>query len=579
MNETQSKAGGNAPRAAVIGSGFGGLAAAIRLQSAGFQTVVFEARDKPGGRAYVYEQDGFVFDGGPTVITAPTCLEELFALSGRKLADYVELIPVSPLYRLIWSDGDRMDYVASADAMAEQIRQRNPADAEGFRRFVAYTSEVFHKGYQGLAATPFLRFVDMVRVAPQLIKLRADRSVYATVARYVQHEHVRQALSFHSLLVGGNPYDTSSIYTLIHYLERNWGVYFPRGGTGALVRALVKLFEELGGEIRLSTSVRRAELQRDGGVRHVLTTVAGARESFDLVVSNADLPETYGPLHGDLPEAEAMRGRLNRLAWSMSLFVLYFGTDRVYVTEKKEDRIFQSPLEFERVEYRVREGRRRSIKLFAMHPDLVARETEIEVVSSDANRVAVRGKCRLIPVQGTNYAEGVVHVEGRTLKSSAQITAQLKGVAGSATVKVVEHLESGVSVSFDVVDQDFGNFRARWAYPEGRPNQLLVAARHDSLSRYLGDPAKDFPGQSSPLFRALLAEIVAESVCRKALALETRERPFDFRWADMGKPEEIVDDVFAQFQQRQREFLAHAHEIMLGQEELNSVTAGTGSQK
>jgi phytoene desaturase len=330
MIESRSATGGTAPRAAVIGSGFGGLAAAIRLQSAGFHTVVFEARDKPGGRAYVYEQDGFIFDGGPTVITAPTCLEELFALSGRKLADYVELIPVSPLYRLIWSDGDRMDYVASEDAMAEQIRQRNPADAEGFRRFVAYTSEVFHKGYQGLAAEPFLRFTDMVRVAPQLIKLRADRSVYATVARFVQNEHVRQALSFHSLLVGGNPFDTSSIYTLIHYLERNWGVTFPRGGTGALVRALVKLLQELGGEIRLDTPVRRAELQRNGRARHVLTTDAGARETFDLVVSNADLSETYGPLYGDLPEAESMRGRLDRLDWSMSLFVLYFGTDRVY---------------------------------------------------------------------------------------------------------------------------------------------------------------------------------------------------------------------------------------------------------
>jgi phytoene desaturase len=330
MSDSSARQNGAGPRAAVIGSGFGGLAAAIRLQSAGIRTVIFEARDKPGGRAYVYEQEGFIFDGGPTVITAPGCLEELFSLSGRKLADYVELIPVSPLYRLIWPDGDRIEYVADTDAMAEQIRQRNPRDADGFRRFLAYTSEVFREGYEELAGTPFLRFTDMVRVAPQLIKLRADRSVYATVARFVENEHVREALSFHSLLVGGNPFDTSSIYTLIHHLERRWGVSFPRGGTGALVRGLVKLFEELGGEIRLSAPVQKVELQRGATVRHAITTDAGGHETFDLVVSNADISETYGRLYGAVPEAGAMRRRLDRTDWSMSLFVLYFGTSRVY---------------------------------------------------------------------------------------------------------------------------------------------------------------------------------------------------------------------------------------------------------
>jgi phytoene desaturase len=330
MVETRSEKGDCGPRAAVIGSGFGGLAAAIRLQSAGFRTVVFEARDKPGGRAYVYEQEGFIFDGGPTVITAPTCLEELFTLSGRKLADYIELIPVSPLYRLIWPDGDRIEYVANTDAMADQIRQRNPRDAEGFRRFLTYASEVFRQGYEDLAGAPFLRFMDMVRVAPQLMKLRADRSVYATVARFVENEHVREALSFHPLLVGGNPFDTSSIYTLIHHLERKWGVFFPRGGTGALVRALVKLFEDLGGEIRLSAPVQRVDLQRGATVRHLITTDAAGQETFDLVVSNADISETYERLYRDVPEAGAMRRRLDRVDWSMSLFVLYFGTSRVY---------------------------------------------------------------------------------------------------------------------------------------------------------------------------------------------------------------------------------------------------------
>lgn len=166
-------------RAAVVGSGFGGLAAAIRLQAAGVQSVLFEARDKPGGRAYVYQQDGFTFDAGPTVITAPQCIEELFQLTGRNMADYVEMLPVTPFYRLAWSDGDAFDYVGDSEAMLEQIRARNPADADGYLRFVDYTKKVFEKGYEELAATPFLRFFDMLKVAPDLAMLRADRSVYA----------------------------------------------------------------------------------------------------------------------------------------------------------------------------------------------------------------------------------------------------------------------------------------------------------------------------------------------------------------------------------------------------------------
>lgn len=252
-------------RAAVIGSGFGGLAVAIRMQAAGFDVTVFEARDLPGGRAYVYRDDGFTFDAGPTVITAPQCLEELFEVSGRRLSDRVEMLPVSPFYRLLWSDGDSFDYVGDSDRMVEQIRARNPADVEGYLRFVDYSRRVFDAGYTDLASAPFLRFRDMVKVAPQLLRLRADRSVYAAVSKYIENEHIRQALSFHSLLVGGNPFDTSSIYTLIHYLERKWGVYFPRGGTGALITALVGLLEDLGGEIRLSTPVRRIRLSPRGG--------------------------------------------------------------------------------------------------------------------------------------------------------------------------------------------------------------------------------------------------------------------------------------------------------------------------
>jgi phytoene desaturase len=315
-------------RAAVIGSGFGGLAAAIRLQAMGIETVLYERRDRPGGRAYVYEEAGHVFDAGPTVITAPACLEELFALAGRDLRSAVELLPVTPFYRLRWSDGDTFDYAGAG--LEGEILRRCPGDLAGYRAFVDYSRRVYEKGYEELGATPFLRFADMVRVAPELVRLRADRSVYGAVASFVKDEHLRQALSFHSLLVGGNPFDTSAIYTLIHHLERRWGVFFPRGGTGALVRALARLLEELGGELRLATPVARVRLEERGGrTRHVVASARG-EERFDLVVSNADLHHTYATLYAGAPGAGATRRRLERLDWSMSLFVLYFGTDVPY---------------------------------------------------------------------------------------------------------------------------------------------------------------------------------------------------------------------------------------------------------
>lgn len=319
-------------RAAVIGSGFGGLAAAIRLQAAGVATTIYEARDQPGGRAYVYRDGGFTFDAGPTVITAPHCLEELFTLAGRRMSDYVELLPVKPFYRLHWlADGDTFDYDGDGDAMLRQIAARDPADARGYQRFVEYSKKVFDKGYSELASTPFLRFWDMIKVAPQLAALRADRSVYSTVARYVKDDHVRQALSFHSLLVGGNPFETSSIYTLIHYLERTWGVHFARGGTGALVAALVKLFTELGGTLHLDSPITSARVEDlpGGKARHHLASRHGTT-TFDLVVSNADVHHTYARIYGEEPRALPVRRKLEKSDWSMSLFVLYFGTDRTY---------------------------------------------------------------------------------------------------------------------------------------------------------------------------------------------------------------------------------------------------------
>ncbi|MFM8494707.1 MAG: phytoene desaturase [Planctomycetia bacterium] len=318
-------------RAAVIGSGFGGLAAAIRLQSMGFETVCYEAHDQPGGRAAVYEDGGYIFDAGPTVITAPHCLEELFELSGRRMSDYVRLLPVTPLYRLQWTDGVAFDYVADEAGLIEQVRRVNPADVDGYRRFADYARQVFAKGYEELGAVPFLHFTDMIRAAPHLARLRADRSVYATVSRFVKDEHLRQAFSFHPLLVGGNPLETSAIYTLIHWIERKWGVSFPEGGTGALVRGLVRLFQDLGGTLRLDAPVERVTLESAGdATRHVVHAAGGPPEAFDAVVSNADVHHTYATLYSSVDAARRRQRRLERMTWSMSLFVLYFGTNRRY---------------------------------------------------------------------------------------------------------------------------------------------------------------------------------------------------------------------------------------------------------
>ena len=320
---------GTLGRAAVIGSGFGGLAAAIRLQSMGFETVCFEGRDQPGGRAYVYRDAGFTFDAGPTVITAPHCIEELFELSGRSMHDYVRLMPVDPMYRLRWMDGTSFDYVSDEARLIEQIRNLEPADVAGYRRFAEYSKRVFHKGYEELGAVPFLNFRDMLRVAPDLMKLRADRSVYGAVSRFLKNEHLRQAFSFHPLLVGGNPYSTSAIYTLIHWIERQWGVFFPKGGTGALVQSLVLLYEELGGELRLNSPVELIDVESSGSdYRHWVSTKGQARERFDLVVSNADIHHTYSHLYRNHDASGKSSRRLERMEWSMSLFVMYFGTNR-----------------------------------------------------------------------------------------------------------------------------------------------------------------------------------------------------------------------------------------------------------
>jgi len=310
-------------KTAVIGAGFGGLALAIRLQAAGIPTLLLEQRDKPGGRAYVYQDHGFTFDAGPTVITDPSAIEELFTLADKQMKEYVDLLPVAPFYRLCWENGNIFNYDNDQAQLEQQIAQFNPRDVEGYRQFLDYSRAVFKEGYLKLGTVPFLSFRDMIRAAPQLARLQAWRSVYSKVASYIEDEHLRQAFSFHSLLVGGNPYATSSIYTLIHALEREWGVWFPRGGTGALVNGMVKLFEDLGGEVALNAKVSR--LETEGENVKAVHLQDGRVFPTRAVASNADVVHTYNDLLSEHAGSTAQARSLKGKRMSNSLFVLYFG--------------------------------------------------------------------------------------------------------------------------------------------------------------------------------------------------------------------------------------------------------------
>ncbi|MBA2277582.1 MAG: phytoene desaturase [Chloroflexia bacterium] len=320
-------------RIVVIGSGFGGLAAAIRLAARGHEVTIVEKRDQPGGRAYVYRQDGFTFDGGPTVITAPWLITELFSLAGRRAEDEITLVSIDPFYRVFFSngaDGAHFDYSGDAARMEAEIRRLSPepGDVAGYREFVRRTEAIFAKGFTELAAVPFLHVTDMLRIVPDLVKLESYRTVAGFLGRFVKDERLRQVLTFHPLLVGGNPFQTTSIYTLIHHLEREWGVWFAMGGTGAIVAALTRLFGELGGTLRLNAEV--GEITTEGRRATGVLLTDGTALAADVVVCNAEVAGAY---QGLLPAAIRRKytdRRLARTRYSMSLVVIYFGTDRQY---------------------------------------------------------------------------------------------------------------------------------------------------------------------------------------------------------------------------------------------------------
>ncbi|MBU0550570.1 phytoene desaturase [Myxococcota bacterium] len=314
--------------AVIIGSGFGGLAAAARLAARGYRVTVLERLDAPGGRGYVHRQDGFTFDAGPTVITAPFMFEDLWALFGKRLEDDVTLKPVAPFYRIRFHDGAIFDYSGDPEAMRAEIAKFNPDDVAGYERFLEMSRRIFDVGFTQLAHVPFDRWGSMARIVPQMLRLKSYRTVYGLVSSYIRDERIRQVLSFNPLLVGGDPFKTTSIYTLIAHLERKWGVHFPVGGTGALVNGLVKLIEEAGGEVRCQAPVKQIRVENGRAVG--VTLESGEDIDADIVVSNADSANTYRLLLAPEVRRHWTDRRVARMRYSMSLFVWYFGVNRRY---------------------------------------------------------------------------------------------------------------------------------------------------------------------------------------------------------------------------------------------------------
>ncbi|MCU0941700.1 MAG: phytoene desaturase [Hydrogenophaga sp.] len=318
----------DAPHAIVIGSGFGGLASAVRLAAKGWRVTVLEKLDTPGGRARVHHQNGHIFDAGPTIITVPFLFHELWALAGRKFEDDVQLVPLDPFYRIRFADGDHFDYSGDPDRQRAEVKRICPSDAAGYERFMAEADHCYELGFAALGAKAFDTVGDLVKASPAILKMRGWRTLHGMVASHLKHPKLRIAMSLQSLLIGGNPFSVTCIYSLINALERQWGVHWAMGGTGRLVQGLVKLLQGQGGVLRCNAEVRRIEV--DQGRATGVTLASGERIAADIVVSNADTAWTYRHLIESQHRRHWTDSRIDRGRYSMSLFVWYFGTNRRY---------------------------------------------------------------------------------------------------------------------------------------------------------------------------------------------------------------------------------------------------------
>lgn len=315
-------------RAIVIGSGFGGLAAAVRLGARGYDVTVLEKLDAPGGRAYVYKQDGFTFDAGPTIITAPFLFEELWSLCGKEMHDHIDLLAIDPYYRIRFDDGTHFNYSGDDEAMRAEVAKFSPDDVDGYEKFLVASRRVYGVGFEDLLHVSFGSIWSMLKVLPDLVRVQFYRSVFGLVARYIKNPKLRMVFSFHPLLVGGNPFTTTAVYTLIAHLERSHGVHFAMGGTGSLVTGLVDLIEGQGGRMRYDAEV--AQILIENGKACGVELANGERIDADIVVSNADSASTYKRLLSKTPRRRWTDRKLKRAKYSMSLFVWYFGTDKKY---------------------------------------------------------------------------------------------------------------------------------------------------------------------------------------------------------------------------------------------------------
>jgi len=312
----------------VIGSGFGGIAAALRLKAKGHEVILVEKQKDLGGRARVFKKNGFTFDGGPTVITAPFLINELFELFNKNPKDYIEIIPLNTWYRFIFEDGVKFDYSGNEDEMKNQIEKINKNDVKGYEKLVKFTKKIFDKGFLELSDVPFDKPLFMMKQLPALINLKSYKSVYSLVSSYIKNEKLRRLLSMHPLLVGGNPFTTTSIYGLILYLEKKWGIHYSMGGTGNIIKGLEKLMVEEKIKILKSSEVTNINFNQN----KIKSVIINNNKELDTdnIICNADPPAVYEKLLVYKKRNTFFNWKKKRMDYSMGLFVYYFGTKKVY---------------------------------------------------------------------------------------------------------------------------------------------------------------------------------------------------------------------------------------------------------
>ena len=312
----------------VIGSGFGGIAAALRLKAKNHNVTLIEKHPDLGGRARIFKKNGFTFDAGPTVITAPYLIEELFQLFDKKLENYIKLTPLNIWYRFIFEDGNQFDYSGDEEKMKKQIKEINEDDVKGYEELVKFTKKIFDKGFTELADVPFDKPIVMMKQLPALLKLKSYRSVYSLVSSYIKNEKLRRMLSMHPLLVGGNPFTTTSIYGLILYLEKKWGIHYSMGGTGNIIKGLEKLMIEEGIRIIKAQEVKNIISNNN---KIVGVKLDNQKEiNANNVICNADPPAVYEKLLNQTKSNSLFEWKQKRMEYSMGLFVYYFGTKKTY---------------------------------------------------------------------------------------------------------------------------------------------------------------------------------------------------------------------------------------------------------